>query len=703
MPVDSGRTGRDNQANRRGQTAPEFLQSYTTRPGENFSGYVPSNIPLNEFDDYDSLTESWDPGGHPDPSSTEEMYGRHLEFLANQNRNGPDTQPISNPDAPSLTQSSSKNTGFKNFISSGKAYAQNPLRTKQNLISETLARYEQETPYFNRDQFVNTASDVFNEAKAADFNDAYAQGGWRRASTEDSNLAAQQFMEEKETFLNSLIKQNAFGRVLESSNDFISKGLRNVGSALENKIRYPDFVSNALALRNPVVESGSVVPEGSFINPQAVKFLKEFKPERSALSTNYESPFGTSVNVAGGKNSEYNLAFTGPFGYKQSNVIKKEIKRNLEKADTLERSGFTEEATSLRDSAVNKQELLNEPLRSPALRYTLGAALENVPVGSTVTAEPIGASAGARARIYSALTNNALVTDPGVVPNHAAYPTEEEFRAAREGSQSPANYSYGELLRRNVDTRDRIKSEKLSPTTWLNVRGEEREFNPSALKDEMIRATYNLPNEVDVSNLRSNPLSELIKTNRIDFTKPVITTESPVYKLRQGIKGAASISAADLIPSREAVQDFYAGKPLQGFGRMAGDVASGIPAALATGAVVSAAPALAPLAPGIGAGFATIRAANALDEASRKQTGEGLISKFRQTIGTEPRTGYANPDFRTTSQAVTPQITALTPQQRRTMEQRQNRNELQKRLDLFKERFNPSRGEFGFSELMFGR
>lgn len=173
--------------------------------------------------------------------------------------------------------------------------------------------------------------------------------------------------------------------------------------------------------------------------------------------------------------------------------------------------------------------------------------------------------------------------------------------------------------------------------------------------------------------------------------------------LGEGFRSALSINAADLIPSREAVQDFYAGKPLQGFGRMAGDVASGIPAALATGAVVSAVPALAPFAPGIGAGFATIRAANALDEVSRKQTGEGLISKFRQTIGTKPRTGYANPDFKTTSQAVTPQITALTPQQRKTMEQRQNRNEVQKRLDLFKERFNPSRGEFGFSELMFGR
>ena len=173
--------------------------------------------------------------------------------------------------------------------------------------------------------------------------------------------------------------------------------------------------------------------------------------------------------------------------------------------------------------------------------------------------------------------------------------------------------------------------------------------------------------------------------------------------LGAGFKSAVSVGAADLVPSREAVQNFYEGKPLQGFGRMAGDFAGGIPTALATGAAVAAAPALASFVPGIAAGLTTIRVANAADEVSRRQTGEGLISKFRQTLGTASRTGYANPDFKTTTQTTTPQVTALSPQQRKTMEHRQNRNELQKRVDLFRERFNPSRGEFGFSELMLGR
>jgi hypothetical protein len=196
------------------------------------------------------------------------------------------------------------------------------------------------------------------------------------------------------------------------------------------------------------------------------------------------------------------------------------------------------------------------------------------------------------------------------------------------------------------------------------------------------------------------PLQKTVGTRNYLIGKNILEGRG---NLGAGFRSAVSVGAADLVPSREAVRDFYEGKPLQGFGRMAGDFASGIPTALATGAAVAAAPALAPFVPGIAAGLTTIRVANAADEASRRQTGEGLISKFRQTLGTAPRTGYANSDFKTTTQTTTPQVTTLSPQQRKTMEQRQNRNELQKRVDLFKERFNPSRGEFGFSELVFGR
>jgi hypothetical protein len=52
---------------------------------------------------------------------------------------------------------------------------------------------------------------------------------------------------------------------------------------------------------------------------------------------------------------------------------------------------------------------------------------------------------------------------------------------------------------------------------------------------------------------------------------------------------------------------------------------------------------------------------------------------------------------------LTAEIKPLSAQGKAEMTRRQNRNKLEKRLDLVKERFNPRKGEFGLSELLFGR
>jgi hypothetical protein len=115
--------------------------------------------------------------------------------------------------------------------------------------------------------------------------------------------------------------------------------------------------------------------------------------------------------------------------------------------------------------------------------------------------------------------------------------------------------------------------------------------------------------------------------------------------LGKGVRGGLGISAADLIPSKETVQDFYANKPVQGLKRMAGDFIGGIPAALATGAAVTAAPVLAPLAAGVGLALAGNRAIGAADEIVKRQTGESILSKIRQFIGTQPKTKAVNSGF----------------------------------------------------------
>ena len=68
-----------------------------------------------------------------------------------------------------------------------------------------------------------------------------------------------------------------------------------------------------------------------------------------------------------------------------------------------------------------------------------------------------------------------------------------------------------------------------------------------------------------------------------------------------------------------------------------GEFVEGMPVALATGAGLSSLPAqyaaaANPVGAGVAGGFALTRAGEALDEATKQQTGEGLLDKFQQTV-----------------------------------------------------------------------
>jgi len=184
---------------------------------------------------------------------------------------------------------------------------------------------------------------------------------------------------------------------------------------------------------------------------------------------------------------------------------------------------------------------------------------------------------------------------------------------------------------------------------------------------------------------------------------PVTSAAQGLRELGRGIRrtpAALLPGAADLIPSEEAIRTGYReGLPAMG-AQMGREFVQSLPTGAAAAAVL-ATPAAAPFAPGIGAGLVGTNAAKAVNEVVRQQTGEGIVPKLRQAIGTAPRTGVASPQR--TTPVVTPQIRPLNQAQRAEMQRRQNRNELQRRVDLVKERFNPAKGEFGISELLFGR
>jgi hypothetical protein len=157
--------------------------------------------------------------------------------------------------------------------------------------------------------------------------------------------------------------------------------------------------------------------------------------------------------------------------------------------------------------------------------------------------------------------------------------------------------------------------------------------------------------------------------------------------------------AADLIPSPEAIQTGYREGLVPMAQQMGREFVQSLPQAAAYSAGLAAVPVL---APGVGAGMVGTAGARALNEVVRQETGEGIVPKLRQALGTAPRTGVASP-ARTGPQPLTAQVRPLTQTQRTEQQRQQNRSELQRRLELAGERFNPRRGEFGLSELLFGR
>jgi hypothetical protein len=204
--------------------------------------------------------------------------------------------------------------------------------------------------------------------------------------------------------------------------------------------------------------------------------------------------------------------------------------------------------------------------------------------------------------------------------------------------------------------------------------------------------------------------SLVVKQGRLPLTTkayysvdPVVAAAQGLTELGRGIKrtpAALLPGAADLIPSPEAIQTGYREGVLPMARQMGTEFVGSLPVAAATAGAL-ATPIAAPFAPGIGAGMVGVAGTRALNEVVRQQTGEGIVPKLRQAFGTAPRSGVASPSR--VGPAITPQIRPLNQAQRNEAQRRQNRNEVQKRMDLARERFNPLRGEFGLSELLFGR
>lgn len=185
-------------------------------------------------------------------------------------------------------------------------------------------------------------------------------------------------------------------------------------------------------------------------------------------------------------------------------------------------------------------------------------------------------------------------------------------------------------------------------------------------------------------------------------TDPVSAAARGLGEVGKAIKRTPASLApgvADLIPSPEAIRTGYAKGPVAMGKQMGQEFVQSLPVAVGASAALAAVP---PLAPGIGVGMIGTAGARALNEVVRQETGEEVVPKVRQFIGTAPRTGTAS-RARVGDKPLVASVRPSTEQEKTELRRQTNRSELERRLDLFKERFNPRRGELGLSELVFGR
>ena len=401
------------------------------------------------------------------------------------------------------------------------------------------------------------------------------------------------------------------GRYLQHNLNKIKPIVANV----ENIIREP------LGYNNPTVEVGSPFA-GQTINSEALNWI--IKQEKIKPLGSLDAMGGLVKAQPSRMNDEINISFRNPVGYGEPSNIQKQIN----KLKTIDPKQFQSTPVSFETRLSNLEEQLvkakGNPLMPEAIRYQLGRVIENAPIDTLLTAEPIGGYRGARARIYKSLSKGALETQAPFKPDYSRMPSEDEFRSASEGGGARDTYDLNEAV-------NRIKTKKVGPQEFININKKTINWNPEELKDPMLRAAFNLDEKINVSALRSDLAKGFLNERLINFNKPIITPNSPTYRIGRGIVNASKVGLTDLIPSREVVRNIYNNQPLEAVKNYSTEFIGGVPQALAVGAGVAAAPVLAPVAAGIGGGMAITRAANAVDEAYRQTTGKSWTQRNRPT------------------------------------------------------------------------
>tara|TARA_B100002052_G_scaffold227582_1_gene209961 strand:- start:139 stop:2283 length:2145 start_codon:yes stop_codon:yes gene_type:complete len=424
-----------------------------------------------------------------------------------------------------------------------------------------------------------------------------------------------------------------------------------------------DFAGATIGLDNPVVYQPI---RGLNIDNRALGSLSEYGDKT------HNPDFGFSVSEIFPGSQHGSMAFQGPGGY----FSVKDLKRK--RAILLDDNSTTDVARI--DDAIKKME---DPLYAPMLRYALGHQLDQLGVGSEISQTPLEGDNKGRDLLYTRGTKGVLKSTRGI--GHAKRLSKDHWKRMSDGAVI------------QWDPND-LKTSAILKT--FNPIDKEAKRRVLALKDDHSKLKQFGPQGGNIN-------------------KPSLTYGSPAHRLALGrAAGTAHQFAEHLFPSPETVRKFYQESPKSALENHAVESITSLPvsATVALGAAVL--PGVAPLIPGAGLGLGAVSLGETADAISRQQTGEGLLSKIQQFIGTRQRTGTASdktmhkeltryrnklrdrgPDEAMSEylERSEPVIPTIQPQTYTFTDP------LPKRVRMAADRFNPSRGEFGLSEILFGR
>lgn len=422
------------------------------------------------------------------------------------------------------------------------------------------------------------------------------------------------------------------------------------------------------------------------VTPQALEYFKK-NSNVTSVDFNVAYPGYTDFNFHPYSFSDKSEGFTDPDGIleRRSPIFAHSLKDRINNVNRV-----FDANPQLNDQYVQDYIGQDRPFRrinftpedsknlSTSLNNDLSRMIKEAPEGTMFVNNPDTSSRG---KLYSRAANFGTVDEAG----------NQFVRRGKRGSLTP------------VQITDNSKP-------FLGTSN----FDPNPGPIRTIKEMISPDSVSEIKNLPTFQRGLYQKPTATDLVKSTVKfAGSPEAKarMRTGLKGGLTFGASDLIPSAEVVDTIAKDGLKAGSKQFVQETAMGVPVAMAVGGLTALAPATAPFVAPAALAMAGTEGIRTVDAITRASTGEGLGSKLRQAIGTNQRTGYSSPsnsveeiNKREMDRVNNPSQITSAKNVRFPNNKTSNFNkEFNYRIRLAGQRFNPSKLEFGLSEIFAGR